>query len=119
MKISDHFHRSEFKCRCGRCDFDTVDVKLIDILEMIRSYFDKPVKINSACRCKKHNKSIGSKDTSQHVKGKAADIVVKDVSPEKVADYAEKIMHEWGGVGRYSDFTHLDVRQDKARWGSN
>ena len=39
------------------------------------------VHINCACRCLTHNRSIGSKDTSQHVRGMAADFHIGDVKP--------------------------------------
>jgi uncharacterized protein YcbK (DUF882 family) len=46
----------------------------------------------------------------------AADIRVKDTSPEKVAAYAEKLLPNTGGIGVYDTFVHVDVRSTKARW---
>ena len=46
----------------------------------------------------------------------AADIKVAGVAPADVADYAETLLPGTGGIGRYSTFTHIDVRPDKARW---
>jgi len=46
----------------------------------------------------------------------AADITVTGVDPEKVADYAEELLGNTGGVGRYDSFTHIDVREKKSRW---
>ena len=115
--ISQHFSRFEFVCHCG-CGFDTVDSELLELLEKIRVHFGSPLVINSAARCLKHNRSIGSRDTSQHVQGKAADIAVKGVAPEKVADYVELFQPDRGGIGRYRGFTHVDVRDSKARWSN-
>ncbi len=110
--LSTHFDRSEFSCKC-LCGFDTVDHKLILILEDIRDHFKKPVTINSACRCVAHNATVKGAKKSQHVKGRAADIVVKDVSPREVAEY----ISNWkGGLKAYNTFTHIDSRDDRARW---
>jgi len=101
-----------------------VDPALIYVLECIREHFDKPVTVNCACRCESHNKAVGGAVSSQHLpdnigESRAADIKVKGVSPKDVADYAEELLRESGGVGRYGTFTHVDVRGYKARWGEN
>ena len=115
MKISQHFSREEFTCHCG-CGFDTVDCGLLNILEMVRQHFHAALAINSAARCLEYNRKIGSKDTSQHVLGKAADITVKGVAPKEVADFVESKTPDIGGIGRYKGFTHVDVRDKRARW---
>lgn len=113
--ISTHFDRREFECGCG-CGGNTVDVDLVEILEKIRHHFNKPIKINSGFRCPVHNSNINGSPTSQHLKGKAADIVVKDTDVNKVHEYACKILNNHGGVGKYDTFTHVDCRQKLARW---
>ena len=115
MQLSNYFNREEFKCSC--CDFDTVDSRLISILGEVRQHFKSPVKINSGARCLKYNRLIGSKDTSQHVQARAADIVVKDVSTQDVFNYLDGKYPDELGLGRYSTFTHIDTRNGKARWG--
>jgi uncharacterized protein YcbK (DUF882 family) len=113
MKLSANFERSEFACRCG-CGFATVDVELLRILERVRARFG-PVEINSGCRCEAYNEEIGGAKGSKHKQGIAADIVVKDTHPEMVYNFLESIM-DGGGLGRYKTFTHVDVREGKARW---
>lgn len=113
--ISEHFTRSEFECRCG-CGFATADVKLVEILEWLRNHFDAPIKINSACRCKIYNKSVGGAPNSKHLEGLAADISVFGVDPEKVQDKFNEKYKDKYGLGRYSNFTHIDSRSKKARW---
>ena len=44
----------------------------------------KPIMINSAYRSKQVNDSVGSKDTSQHRTGCAADIRVPGMTPDAV-----------------------------------
>ena len=116
MKIGSHFDRSEFACKCG-CGYDTVDTQLMTLLEAIRNHFDAPVTINSACRCRGHNSNIGGSPKSQHLYGRAADIVVKGHSPAEVQQVLESFMKGWGGIGLYESFTHLDTRSNgPARW---
>jgi len=94
---------------------------LSDKLQLIRDVYGA-IHINSAYRCKKHNSSIGSKDTSQHILGKAADITIDNMSPSEVADAVEKSIAKdevvFGGLGRYNTFTHVDIRDNKARWNN-
>jgi len=52
------------------------------------------------------------------VQGTAADIAVKGVSPKAVADWLTKQKFV-GGLGRYTTFTHFDLRGKNARWGRN
>lgn len=113
--VSPHFNRSEFACHCG-CGFTSVDVELLGVLEDIRNHFGAPVTLDCACRCPTHNKAVGGAEKSQHMQGIAADIKVTGQAPGAVADYLEhKYPHSYG-IGRYSSFTHVDVRTGPARW---
>ena len=114
-QISRHFDRREFACHCG-CGFDTVDTELLTILEDLRERFAKPVFIQSGCRCKKRNTRIMGAKKSQHLIGKAADVTIQGVEPKDVANYLEsKYIYRYG-IGRYLTFTHIDSRDEKARW---
>jgi len=113
--VSPNFSRREFSCKCG-CGFQTVDVDLIAILETVRSKFNSPVTINSACRCHEHNENIGGSYGSKHKQGIAVDIVVKGVNPKDVYKYLDDIYPASYGIGYYDSFTHFDVRSNKARW---
>lgn len=60
-------------------------VRLAEFLEEVKTVLGgKPVMINSAFRCKQVNDAVGSKDTSQHRIGCAADIRVPGVTPDEV-----------------------------------
>lgn len=116
-KISEHFTREEFACKCKNCSQDTVDSELLKILEHVRSHFDSPVIINSANRCRGYNEEIGGSKNSQHIYSRAADIVVKGHSPAEVQELLESFMKGWGGIGSYETFTHVDTRSNgPARW---
>lgn len=122
MMLSEHFSIDEL----NKHKFDMPDevldnLKMLAVqLEIIRAHFNAPVIINSGYRNLDYNRNIGSKDTSQHVRGTAADIVIKGVSPDEVADAVEFLINtgmlKEGGVGRYNTFTHYDIRGTRARW---
>lgn len=113
--ISKNFRVREFRCQDGS-DVVFIESDLVDILQKIRDHFGKAVTITSAFRTASHNKKVGGATYSQHCYGKAADIKVSGVAPSKVAEYVETLMPNTGGIGRYSTFTHVDVRATKSRW---
>lgn len=114
--LSANFSRSEFRCKCLLCDFDTVDAQLLEVLESVRQFYGLPVIITSGCRCPAHNAAVGGSANSQHLLGRAADIVVKGMSPDGVANYLEQTYPGRLGIGRYNSFTHLDSRNTAARF---
>jgi uncharacterized protein YcbK (DUF882 family) len=113
--LSENFKESEFACKGkGTLPAQGIDPKLLALLEDIRTHFGAPIKINSGYRSPEHNAKVGGAKGSYHVKGMAADIVVRGVPAKVVYNYLAG-MHT-GGVGKYSRFTHVDVRDGKARW---
>ncbi len=51
--------------------------KLIEIvLDPLREWYGKPIRVNSGFRCEALNEAVGGSDTSQHRLGEAADITV-------------------------------------------
>ena len=59
--------------------------RLAQLLEQVKEVIGgKPVMINSAFRCKQVNDAVGSKDSSQHRKGCAADLRVPGMTPDEV-----------------------------------
>ena len=60
-------------------------IRLAGLLEDVKiALGGKPVMINSAFRCKQVNDAVGSKDTSQHRIGCAADIRIPQMTPDEV-----------------------------------
>lgn len=116
IQLSQNFRLFEFACKDGS-DVIIVNPSLVTLLQTIRNHFGVSVTINSAYRTVAYNSKVGgSSSESQHCLGNACDIVVKGVKPSVVADYVETLMPNTGGIGRYSTFTHVDVRSVKARW---
>jgi hypothetical protein len=59
--------------------------RLAEMLEEVKDLLDgKPIMVNSAFRSKAVNDAVGSKDTSQHRVGCAADIRVPSLTPDQV-----------------------------------
>lgn len=59
--------------------------RLADLLEQVKVVLGgKPIMVNSAFRSKLVNDAVGSKDTSQHRLGCAADIRVPGMTPDEV-----------------------------------
>ena len=92
MNLSEHFSLEELTHTDHR-QFDNTPnatemanlVRLAAFLEEVKSVLgDKPVMINSAFRCKEVNDAVGSKDSSQHRIGCAADIRVPSMTPDEV-----------------------------------
>lgn len=114
-KLSANFRVKEFACADGS-DPIFISPDLVSVLQKIRAHFGKPVIITSAYRTPAHNAKVGGVANSQHLFGAAADIRVKNVSPLRVAQYAEQILINKGGIGVYETFVHIDVRPTKSRW---
>ena len=84
VKLSNNFRVREFRCKNGSDKILIAD-ELVKLLQKIRDHYGKPITINSAYRTPAYNKKVGGAKYSQHVQGKAADIVISGVTPYEVA----------------------------------
>jgi uncharacterized protein YcbK (DUF882 family) len=127
MNLSEHFTLEELSHTDHR-EFDNTPndaemanlVRLADFLEEVKSALgDKPVIINSAFRSKQVNDAVGSKDTSQHRIGCAADIRVPGMTPDQVVKTIIASSLGYDQIIREFDrWTHLSVPnkpEDKPR----
>ena len=92
MNLSEHFTLEELTFTDHR-EFDNTPnetemanlVRLAAFLEQVKEVVGgKPIMINSAFRCHEVNTAVGSKDSSQHRHGCAADIRVPGMTPDEV-----------------------------------
>jgi hypothetical protein len=67
-----HFTPDEFACPC--CGKIVINRNFLSILDRTREEYKRPITITSGYRCPSHNKNVGGKDTSSHIKGNAVDI---------------------------------------------
>lgn len=89
-------------------------VRTAELLEKVRALLGKPILVNSAFRSKSVNDAVGSKDTSQHRIGCAADIRVPGMTPKEVVRACidggipfDQIIEEFGS------WTHISVPNTK------
>ena len=92
MNLTEHFTLAELTTTSHR-QFDNTPneaeianlQRLAEFLEQVKTALDgKPIMINSGFRSKQVNDSVGSKDTSQHRIGCAADLRVPGMTPDAV-----------------------------------
>lgn len=94
MKLSEHFSLEELTASeiAERKSLNNTPnaseilnlTRLAAFLEKVRAILGKPIIVNSAFRSKAVNDAVGSKDTSQHRIGCAADIRVIGMKPDEI-----------------------------------
>jgi len=118
MNLTAHFTLEELTATSHR-EFDNTPnndeianlTRLALFLELVKTKLGgKPIMVNSAFRSKAVNDSVGSKDTSQHRLGCAADIRVPGMSPDEVVRaimsfglYFDQIIRE------FDSWTHVSI----------
>lgn len=114
--MTKDFDLEEFRSKDGADFPEWVLLNIRELarnLQVLRDNVQAPVTINSGYRSPAHNKAVGGASGSYHLKGMAADIVVKGLSPNRVADIIEDLIElglmKNGGLGRYDTFTHYDI----------
>jgi len=88
--------------------------RLAEFLETVKSVLGgKPIMVNSAFRSKAVNDAVGSKDTSQHRVGCAADLRVPSMTPDEVvqAIIASGIGYDQI-IREFDRWTHISVPND-------
>jgi hypothetical protein len=122
MQLSVHFTLEELTHTDHR-EFDNTPnsaetanlIRLAGLLEDVKILLGgKPVMVNSAFRSKQVNDAVGSKDTSQHRIGCAADIRVPGVTPDEVVKAVIASGIEYDQIIREFDrWTHISVPNTK------
>lgn len=113
QRIAPNFVAKEFWCRCAECRNgharEELDGKLLYMLELLRvETGGRQIVISSGVRCSDRNRAVAGAPKSQHMRGKAADIVVKGMTPSQVASAARRVGFSF--VKTYRTHTHVDVR---------
>jgi uncharacterized protein YcbK (DUF882 family) len=115
-KLTEHFSKEEFDCQCGCGNGDIViSENLVFELECVRIHYGKPMRINSGIRCLSHNRKIGSRDTSSHIKGLAVDIGCRDMGTRLILVKHLLRDGEFTRIGFHREFIHVDVDYDKPK----
>ena len=116
--ISPHFSRHEFVCKCG-CGYFRKDALLLQRLEKMRELLgNKPMIINSGCRCKPYNTLQGGNKNSEHMDGQAADIRING-SGDRFATVVAALLSGFVRIGVANTFIHVDTdiyKPQKVMW---
>ena len=110
-KISEHFCLEEFNQKQGEplpLDQVKVSPELIAKLEALRvAIGNKPIQINSGYRSPDYNEMVGGAKHSQHMDGKAADIVVRGMTAKQLEPIARSVGFTF--TQTYTKYSHLHV----------
>jgi len=90
--------------------------RLAGLLEQVKATLGgKPIMVNSAFRSKKVNDAVGSKDTSQHRIGCAADLRVPGMTPDEVvkAIMASDLPYDQL-IREFDRWTHISVVNEQS-----
>ena len=92
------------------------------VLQPIRDHFGQVVSVSSGYRSPELCAAIGSKSTSQHAKGEAADFEIFGVSNKELADYINEhldydqlILEYWKESDPNSGWVHCSFAEGKNR----
>ena len=116
--LTEHFTLEELTTTSHR-EFDNTPnadqinnlQRVAELLEQVKKILGgKPVMVNSAFRSLQVNNSVGSKPTSQHCLGCAADIRVPGMTPDQVvqAIRASDIQYDQL-IREFDSWTHISV----------
>lgn len=79
-----------------------VETGLVAALEKLRALGPEPITIDDAYRCPENNTEAGGVSDSQHLLGKAADIVIHGLTLQQMYDRAVQVPEFLnGGIGVY------------------
>ena len=136
MKLSANFQLSELvksqtATRKGipnnpsPAHIDNLKALCVNVLQPIRSHFDSPVLISSGYRSPELCIAIGSKISSQHAEGKAADLEVVGVDNQVLAtwikenlEYDQLILEFYNEGEPDSGWVHISWNSDNNRSSS-
>ena len=125
--LTDHISSVENECRCG-CGRFGLDYELAIVLELWRARYGEVMRFNRMFSCQEHNNrpkneknergqyGCGSKSTSRHPDGTAADFKFDNVTPITLFKDLDSEYPTSYGIGVYDWGVHLDVRTKRARW---
>ena len=106
-----YFKESEFACPC--CGENKTKEVLMLIMDQLRDAVGEPLTISSAFRCAKHNKEVGGKPDSAHLRGLAVDIACSD-SRLRFLLIKQALKLGFVRIGVAGKFLHLDIDGEKA-----
>ena len=91
-------------------------VRVAALLEEVRALVKKPINVTSGFRSKQVNDAVGSRDTSQHRIGCAADFKVNGMTPREVVEACVKANIGYDQViEEFGSWVHISVPDSPSR----
>ena len=125
MQLSKHFTLEEFEKsqtatrkgitnKAGSGEIKNLGDLCYEVLEPVRVKFDKPVTITSGYRSPELSEAIGSKATSQHCLGEAADFEIA-LWIQNHCDFDQLILEFWKDGEPNSGWIHCSYKDGSNR----
>ena len=122
MERSQTAQRMGIKNKAGSGEIKNLTDLCYGVLEPVRAKFDKPITITSGYRSPALCEAIGSKATSQHTKGEAADFEIAGISNLQVAywiqsntDFDQLILEYWKEDDPNAGWIHCSFKEGSNR----
>lgn len=135
LGMDDYYSENMDNLKANKKQYWLVDKKMLymilDLILMLdeAGYNKYGFRVRESHRHPKLNRLRGGASLSQHVWGRAVDLVIEDINMDGkanqddktiVLEFAEKIVGNKGGIGMYPGTmtVHMDSRGKRARWNS-
>ena len=83
MVSSNTADRNGINNMCKKEHLNNIIALINNVLDPLREAYGKPIRVTSGYRCEELNKAVGGSNTSDHMKGCAADIVGTPATKEE------------------------------------
>ena len=116
-KISEHFSRRDFVCKCGTCkESIRLSLGLVGGLELLRNMAQNRINILKGYICPEEAEKTNSLKRNYHTQGIAAEITVDTKDIRDVFLLAEQIPEFMGiGLDLTKQCIHVDTRKAEKR----
>lgn len=103
------------------CEVAKIEALVGAVLDPLREWYGRPITVTSGFRCRAVNKAVGGSETSQHMKGEAADITAGSrAENRKLFEHIrealpfDQLIFEKGGDDG-PDWVHVSYREGRNR----
>lgn len=94
---------------------DNLMLLIVNVLQPLRNELKSPIIVSSGYRCPKLNKYIGGVSNSQHIEGKAVDIVVPSMTVDELFNFIKKSSVEYDQLIHEGTWVHLSFNKGNNR----
>lgn len=126
MKLSKNFYQSEFtasrvanengiKNIPGEKEVENLEKLCEYVLQPIRDYLGIPISVSSGYRNEVLNALVGGVESSQHVKGEAADIYSTKMTARNLFNEIIDMNIEFDQIILYPTFVHISFKEGHNR----